>query len=309
MRGVAFASVVAVAQASLPLTWTDCSDDSYLVKLQTVTPDILTQGETTTITGTGILSKEILAGEGITASASIQASVIDCIGDASVGKKCNFPLDMGSLEFLGMQKPYKAGEIPVNVDLKISRLLPATLLKTTTKVTAKGAESGNTVFCLEVFTVRSPDSHLGVGILDVTWSDCGDADTKAVVHDLQPPQLKQGSVQHIVGTGTLAEDVDEEIRFEVDMSVAFLGCTGDGVAGKKCEFPLDQGYIEFKGIEEPLAAGEQSIDVDLKLTKIVPDGSKTTTHVTAVTASGDKLFCLDVFTCENDKCEDIAVAV
>merc|ERR1712000_445050 len=248
-------------------------------------------------------------GEGITFASSMEASVIDCHADMSVGKKYNFPMDMGSLEVLPLASPLKAGEIPMAFDLKISRLLPATLSTTTTKVTGIGKTSGNKVFCTEVFTVRSPDSHLGVGILDVTWSDCGDADTKAVVHDLQPPQLKQGSVQHIVGTGTLAEDVDEDIRFEVDMSVAFLGCTGDGVAGKKCEFPLDQGYIEFKGIEEPLAACEQSIDVDLKLTKIVPDGSKTTTHVTAVTASGDKLFCLDVFTCENDKCEDIAVAV
>jgi hypothetical protein len=301
MRSLVLASVATITTADLDLTWTDCSDDSYLVKLTSLTPAALIEGQVNDIAGTGTLSRTVEEGEGITFASSMEASVIDCHADMSVGKKCNFPMDMGSLEVLPLASPLKAGEIPMAFDLKISRLLPATLLTTTTKVTGIGKTSGNKVFCTEVFTVRSPDSHLGVGILDVTWSDCGDAETKSLVHDLQPPQLKQGSIQHILGTGTLSEDVDEEIDVHMDMAVKFLGCSGDGVAGKKCNFPLDLGSIEFVGIQEPIPAGEETIDVNLKLSRLVPDASKTTTHVTAQLDNGEKLFCLDVFTAENHK--------
>lgn len=295
------ASVASVTVADLSLSWTDCSDDSFLVKMETLTPDTLISGVVNDIKGTGILTRDITEGEGITFASNVEASVIDCHGDLSVGKKCNFPLDMGSLEVLPIATGIKAGEIPLNFDLKISRLLPATLLTTTTKVTGVGKTSGNQMWCTEVYTKRSDDSHIGVGILDVTWADCGDATTKALVHDLQPAQLKQGSIQHITGTGTLSEDIDEEVDVHMDMAVKFLGCNGDGVAGKKCNFPLDMGSFEFVGVQEPLAAGEQSIDVNLKIAKIVPDGSKTTTHVTAQLDSGEQLFCLDVFTDDNNK--------
>merc|ERR1711918_230390 len=113
---------------------------------------------------------------------------------------------------------------------------------------------------------------------------------------LTPSQLTQGSIQHIVGTGLLAEDVDEDINFESSMRLAFLDCEGDGVRGKKCTFPLDLGSVEFKGIPTPIKAGQQQIDVDLKMSNLIPDGTKSTTHVSATSASGKNLFCLNVNT-------------
>merc|ERR1712232_801403 len=102
--------------------------------------------------------------------------------------------------------------------------------------------------------------------------------------------------QHIEGTGLLTSDVEEEIRFESSMRLAFLNCAGDGTVDKKCNFPLDLGSIEFKGIPTPIKAGRQQIDVDLKMSKLIPDGTKSTTHVEAKSASGKNLFCLNVNT-------------
>jgi hypothetical protein len=262
--------------------------------LNDLQPNQLVLGEKTTIKGFGDLDKDI--SEGVSFDLAMEGSFLDCKGDISQGANCNFPLNMGSIGFEPISTPVAAGEIPITVNLEISRLLPADLLETTTQVTARGKSTGNQIFCLNVYTKKSADSHLGVGILDVAWSDCGDADTKSLVHSLTPSQLHQGKKEIIVGTGTLSEDVTEDIEFESSMRLKFLNCAGDATKGKKCNFPLKLGSIEMKPVQVPLSAGAQEIDVDLQLAKILPEGTVSTTHVTAVTASGDKLFCLDVNT-------------
>merc|ERR1712093_122338 len=128
----------------------DCSDSSYLVKMKDVNPKVIPLHGTSQIIGTGTLTEEV--DEGVSYDMVMETQFTDCIGSATDGKKCNFPLDMGSIEFVGLPTPVKAGEIPIQVDLKISTLLPATLLDTTTIVTAKGKDSGNKTFCLNVYT-------------------------------------------------------------------------------------------------------------------------------------------------------------
>jgi len=297
--------LVAVKAADLAISYSDCGDASTLAKITGVTPATISMSGSHTIVGSGTLSKDIT--ESVSYTMAMETQFTDCKGPASTGGKCNFPLDMGSIEFKGIDIPSKAGEIPISVDLSISRLLPATLMETTTLVTGVGKESGNKIFCMNVYTKKSPDSHIGVGILDVEWSDCGDADTKAVVHDLVPAQLKQGSVQHIVGTGTLSEDVNEEINWESSMRLKFVECDGDASKTHKCNFPLDLGSISFNGMESPIKAGNVDVSVDVSMSKLVPQQvAITTTHVTATSASGEKLFCLDVNT---DKAAEDEVAV
>ena len=235
--------------------------------------------------------------EGVSFSLAMESQFTDCKGIASFGAKCNFSLDMGSIEVLGLSGPYGAGEVPIDVDIKISALLAAILLETTTQVIGIGADSGEMVICMNVYTKKSADSKLGKGVLDVDWFDCGtDAGAKAIITGLIPAQLTQGSIQYIVGIGLLTSDVEEERRFESSMRLAFLNCAGDGTVDKKCTFPRDLGFVEFKGIATPTKAGRQQIVVDLKVSKVIPDGTKSTTHVIATCDSGLKLFCLDVHT-------------
>jgi len=294
-KAALFTGLTLASANNLAISWSDCSDDTYHAKIGAVSPSVISMGGSQTITGTGVLDKDI--NDAVSFDLAMETQFTDCKGDASVGGKCKFPLNMGSIEVKAIDIPAKAGEISIPVDLEISRLLPAGLMETTTMVTGKGKTSGNTVFCLNVYTKKSADSSLGHGVLDVDWSDCGDADTKSLVHDVTPAQLTQGSIQHIVGVGTLSEDVDEEIEWESSMRVKFVSCAGDAAKGKKCNFPLSLGSIAFEGIQTPVSAGETDISVTVSMSKLIPEGiAITTTHVTAASAGGDKLFCLDVNT-------------
>lgn len=299
------AGLTLVGAKNLAIGWSDCSDDTYHAKINAVSPSVISMSGAHTITGSGILDKDI--SDAVSFDLAMETQFEDCKGDASVGGKCNFPLNMGSIEFKGIAIPAKAGEISIPVDLEISRLLPAGLMETTTLVLGKGKTSGKTIFCLNVYTKKSDDSSLGHGVLDVAWSDCGDSDTKSLVHDLTPAQLTQGSIQNIVGVGTLSEDVNEEIEWESSMRVKFVSCAGDAAKGKKCNFPLNLGSIAFEGIQTPVSAGQTDVSVTVSMSKLVPQGiAITTTHVTATSAGGDKLFCLDVNT---DAAPDDAIEV
>jgi len=261
--------------------------------MKDVNPKLIPLHGESQIIGTGTLLEDV--DEAVSYDMVMETQFTDCIGSASEGKTCNFPMDMGSIAFDPLPTPVQAGEIPINVDLKISKLLPATLLDTTTIVTAKGKKTGNKIFCLNVYTKKAASSNGQK--LDVDWSDCGDADTKSRVHSLTPAQLEEGLVNKIVGTGTLVEDIDEDITFESSMRLKFVEVSGDASKQKTKAFPLDLGSITFDGIPSPIAKGDQDISVTVKMGKLVPDSiAITTTHVTAQTASGKKLFCLDVNT-------------
>jgi hypothetical protein len=292
---VAASLVLAQAGTDIPLTWNDCSDETYKTKIHTVTPDHVTTGKTTTIIGTGTLAEDIL--QDVKFDGKLELALDDCSGSASKGNTCNFPLDTGKIGFKGIDFPLKAGEVPIEVDLLIRSILPADALTATAEVKAVSASKG-TMFCLEVYTQKSPDSHLGQGILDVTWSDCGGGDALVTVDSLEPNQIYQGKNTQFIGRGILPVDIEEDdITFDMKLKVQLLDCNGSASKGKKCDLPLGLGYMEFKGLDIPVTAGETSIAVDLKLSSIVPSSLvDSTTHVTAKTQSGENVFCLNVLT-------------
>jgi hypothetical protein len=297
---------LAVAGGDIPLTWSDCSDETYKTAVTKLVPDHVTIGQTTMITGTGHLLEDIT--EDINFDGRFRLQLDDCTGDSAVSQTCKFPLDTGHIGFVGMEFPVKAGEVPVEVDVKISKILPATALNCTVKVEAVSKSKG-TVFCLDVDTTRSPDSHLGVGILDVTWSNCGD-DALVKVDELTPAQIKQGEETKFIGKGTLLEDITEDdVDLTISIEIALVDCAGNAAEGKKCKFPLDLGYLDFQALPSPVSAGDMDVSVALKLSNIVPSAlvPVTTTHVHAWTQSGEKVFCLDVMTNPDSGESDVSV--
>merc|ERR1712037_753391 len=137
------------------------------------------------------------------------------------------------------------------------------------------------------------------GTLAVTWADCGDASTHAKVDDLQPPLIQTGATTTLKGTGAVDEDVPSA-TFSADVSAAgvkLVSCSGDASTDVECKLPLGAGSITLKALTFPIKAGETTIPVDVKVSSLIPPSlAKTSTHVTSSTASGDKLFCLDVNT-------------
>merc|ERR1711988_627557 len=82
-----------------------------------------------------------------------------------------------------------------------------------------------------------------------------------------------------------------------------LSCSGDISQTKKCSMgPF--GSLTFDGLQLPVKKGSSSISMDLSLSSLIPASlASTETTVTASTKSGDKLFCLKVFSA---KANDVA---
>lgn len=299
----AFACATTSTQAhveggTLALTYKDCGDASTHAKITGLSPSIATIGKATKIAGTGSLDEDIPDGT-FTMSTALSAGVplLDCMGDASVKKKCNFPLGAASITFDGVKFPIKAGTQEINVDLYLSWiLLPfGGLVKTTTQIKAV-SKNGDKIFCIKVITGKDGDAN---GI-PLTYEDCGDAETHVKITGLTPKSVNIGVQATITGTGTLDKDImDGTYHMQTFYSGGdLLDCSGDAAASKKC--PLMGGLlgsITFDGLSFPVKKGSASVSVDLSLSSLVPAGlAQTATKVTAATKGGDKVFCMQVFT-------------
>lgn len=135
--------------------------------------------------------------------------------------------------------------------------------------------------------------------LAITWSDCGDASTHAKVTDLQPTTVKTGSTTTLVGKGDLDETVNGATFSQTITAdgVKVASCSGDASKDIECKLPLGVGSITLKAQTFPMPAGTASIPVDVKVSSLIPASlAKTTSHIEAVSDTGDKLFCMDVHT-------------
>merc|ERR1711862_19512 len=137
------------------------------------------------------------------------------------------------------------------------------------------------------------------GTIAVTWSDCGDSDTHGKVQDLQPTSIETGTTAQVVGTGTLDEDITGGTFSAVVKAagVTVVSCSGDASTDIVCKLPLGVGSISVNALPFPMSAGTLSINAEVKTISLIPAKlAITTTHVEAVTATGDKLACLDLNT-------------
>jgi len=283
-----------VEGGTLDLTWKDCGDSESHVKISDLSPKTLTIGRTTTITGTGVVDEDVVDGTfkahmGLTAGLTL----LECSGDASQRKKCSFPLNTGSLTFDGISLPLKPGKQDISLDLVISRLIPSSLVKTNTNLVAVSS-SGQQIFCINVFTGKASEEN---GNIPLSYEDCGDASTHAKITGLTPAFVVPGRKTKITGTGNLDIEVSGA-TFQLKTSFTggdVLTCSGDAGQKKKCGMaPL--GALTFDGLQFPVKKGQSSISMDLALSRLIPASlARTETTVTASTKSGDKLFCIKVF--------------
>jgi len=293
----------------LKLTYKDCGDASTHVKITGLTPSVATIGKKTTITGSGNVDEDIEDGNfNMQVALSKGVPLLECKGDASAAKKCSFPLGTGSLTFDGVKFPIKAGPQDINVDLYLSPLLPAGLIKTTTEVTAVSG-SGEKIFCMKVITGKSDQN----GVVSLNYEDCGDASTAAKITGLTPSSVTMGKKTRITGKGILDKDItDGNFQLETGYSGGDLAdCSGDAGKSKKCGlFGGLLGSLTFEPLTFPIKKGPSSISVDLSLSPLIPVSlAQTVTTVTAATKEGDKLFCMKVFTAPASSSNSTSVVV
>merc|ERR1719230_2136175 len=182
--------------ATLAVSFQDCGDASTDAKVTDVEPKSLTPGSTTTISGSGHLSKDVTGGSyTLTMTGLAGMKLLDCSGDASQQQECDIkaPLigKVGSLVYKPVTFPIKAGDISgvPQVATTLNAGLPSSLETTTTTLKVTGA-NGDKVICVEIFTkaaamapvvalplftpplIKSP-----LATLAVSFKDCGDAST------------------------------------------------------------------------------------------------------------------------------------
>jgi len=159
MKSASVALIASTAVATdLKLTWSDCGASATHAKISSFTPDSITLGTKTTLTGIGALDESVTGATFDLKMTGAIGTLVQCSGDASASKTCSLPLGTGSLTFDAMTFPLATGNVPVKVDLSLSSTVPASLQTTTTtcKATATG---GDALFCIAIKSAPGADVH------------------------------------------------------------------------------------------------------------------------------------------------------
>merc|ERR1719502_2077778 len=147
----------------------------------------------------------------------------------------------------------------------------------------------------------------GAGKLAVSFTDCGDASTDAVVKDVTPKTITAGSTTTITGSGSVKKDIAggsySMTMTGVLSSVLVKNCNGDASKANTCDIvaPLlgKVGTLSYQPVTFPIKAGDISgvPKVAVTLRAGLPASLETTTTTLKVTASnGDKLICVQIMT-------------
>merc|ERR1712232_1527912 len=221
----------------------------------------------------------------------------------------------------------KAGDISgvpkVGVTLKAG--LPSSVEATTTTLKFSGSDGGS-VICVRIMTKAASDMELlpapkirpassslpglatpsvNSGSLAVSFKDCGDASTAAVVKDVVPKSITTGATTTITGSGSLKKDVTGG-KYTMTMTgvlgaVLVKNCEGDASEANTCdiEAPLfgKVGSLSYVPTTFPIKAGDingvPKVGVTLKAG--LPSSVEATTTTLRVTgADGDKVICVQI---------------
>merc|ERR1711985_93984 len=148
---------------------------------------------------------------------------------------------------------------------------------------------------------------VNAGSLAVTFKDCGDSNTDAVVKDVVPKFIQAGATTTITGSGSLKKDVTGG-SYTMDMTgvlgaVLVKNCKGDAGQANTCdiEAPLfgKVGSLSYQPATFPIKAGDISgvPKVGVTLKAGLPSSVESTTTTLRVTGSdGGKVICVKIMT-------------
>jgi len=148
---------------TVAVEWKDCSDTDAHLKLTSLTPNTIKLSGKTSIVGSGILSKNVTAGN-VTlkmASGLLGFTFFDFSGDLC-GKKHEYSL-LGQMQITwdGWSCPMQAGNVSASVELDVGFEIPPIAASTTTTVVAVDT-AGDQIFCMEVVTKGNVKSDYDV---------------------------------------------------------------------------------------------------------------------------------------------------
>jgi len=132
--------------------------------------------------------------------------------------------------------------------------------------------------------------------LAITWTDCGDSTTHGKIADVEPKTLSLGTKTTVIGSGS----IDEQVMggtFKASLiaggGIIKTNWDGDLCSPSTKTLPMGLGEIDFQGMSCPVAAGAQSLSMDVKLSAAIPASLATSdVQLDASSSSGDNLICM-----------------
>ncbi len=288
------------AAQTVNLKWSDCGDADTHGKVTSFSPTTVTIGQQTTLKLTSKNDKDIADGTYEIKLTGMGITLMDCKGDASVTEECKMPFGAGTMTWDAISYPMKAGEIHSTMELLINQFTGTS----TTTLTNVTTSSGDKVTCVKVVTTQAdspPPSHQPVpdvtagAVVNLKWSDCGDASTHGKTTDLSPTTVTVGQKTTLTATSTLDKDIADG-KFEMKltgMGITLMDCKGDASASKTCQMPFGSGSMTWDAIAYPMKAGTIKTTTEL-LINSMSGVSSTTTLTNVTTSSGDKVSCVKV---------------
>merc|ERR1712072_517354 len=156
------------------------------------------------------------------------------------------------------------------------------------------ALGGAVLSCLSS-SCTSGEVEVSGGVLDVTWSDCGDSSTHGHITDLQPTQITIGQDGTLTGTGTIDEELTDgtfTIQVTADLGIKET-YTGKACEAKTFSLPLGLGTVSWGGLDCPVAAGSITQKVGFTTSSVVPAAlAKADVSATALDMNGEKAVCV-----------------
>merc|ERR1712000_778469 len=184
--------------------------------------------------------------------------------------------------YLGNSCPLAAGDVALTFDVTLSSAIPAQLAKLTIDIAA-ATSSGTKALCATIKTTpgstevyNGDASGLALasagGVVDLTFSDCGDASTIGTIQDVQPRSLTLGDTTRLIGSGAITEAFPAgDFTFDAKaLGVTILSDGGDVCAPKTITLPLGVGTFQYLGNSCPLAAGDVALTFDVTLSSAIP---------------------------------------
>merc|ERR1719336_1331379 len=195
---------------TLKLNWSDCGDSSTHGHITALTPDTVTLGAKTSLTGKGSIDEDVQGASYKVGAKAGGIPVFSHSGDACKPDTIKLPLGLGEIAFKGFSCPLKAGAAELDLDLTLSANIPAKMAKTDISLTA-AASSGDKVLCVDIKTSpammqgekdfsnpagpKKVETEVGSesGTLKLDWSDCGDSSTHGHITALTPDTVTLGA--------------------------------------------------------------------------------------------------------------------
>merc|ERR1712072_897562 len=150
MKSSMLASVIASAGAAgtLKLAYQDCG--AAHGKVTGLSPNTLTLGQRTTVTGSGSVDEAVTDG---TFEMNIKASILSktCTGNICQPSTCPLPAGVGSITWNGMKCPLSKGDVTVGTDVILSGALPPWAARATIGIKGK-ASNGDDLLCMTLST-------------------------------------------------------------------------------------------------------------------------------------------------------------